>query len=443
MRRFAAAWNELEGKASRLSPALLAESRSRLEAYYRERLAPYLHGLDGRPVPTVESLMPADPAAVVLQLLHVVADAARGDAAGLERPALAPAASAYEAASAALDPPMRRLLERLGYHDLYLIEGQTGRIVWSVEREVDLGTSLLTGPYRETNLARAFRAARDAADPTAVALVDFELYVPSRNEPNAFMAAPITAGGERIGILALELPIAPVDAIMTGGQTWRAGGLGRTGETYLVGADQRMRTNSRFFLEHPEAYLRRLAALGLPETERRLIRAHRSTILFERISSPAVESVLAGATGSTTARDYRGVPVIASYAPVEVPGVRWGLVAKIDTAEALAPAVALRNAVAVTGAAIAALVAGLALVLGRLAQPAAGAADGRDAAARPRPPRLARAHRPPGRGGTDRGRLQPDGGRSPGDDGLARLRPQHPELDERCGDRGSAPRRGR
>jgi PAS domain S-box-containing protein len=376
MRRFASAWDALEREASRLPPPVVAAYRARVEAFYQQRLAPHLHDLEGQPPVTVESLMPADPAALVLQLLYVVADPARGSG-DAERRDAARRAGPYEEAYAALEPLLRRLLQRHGYYDIYLIEHRTGRIVFSVEREADIGTSLLTGPYRTTNLARAFLAAREAPDPSAVALADFELYVPSRGEPNAFMAAPIMAGGERIGVLAVELPAGPVDALMTGGQSWRRGGLGQTGETYLVGADHRMRSNSRFLVEDPDAYLRLLAGLGVSERQRGLIRSHRSTILFERVSSPAVEAALAGGSGAAITRDYRGVEVISAHAPVAVPGVRWGLIAKIDTAEALAPAVALRNTVAISGVIIALIVGGLALLLGRsLTRPLGRLMDG-------------------------------------------------------------------
>jgi hypothetical protein len=43
-----------------------------------------------------------------------------------------------------------------------------------------------------------------------VTLVDFERYAVA-GEPNAFMAAPIFAGGDD-GVLAVELPIGPVNA---------------------------------------------------------------------------------------------------------------------------------------------------------------------------------------------------------------------------------------
>lgn len=364
MRRFAAAFADLERRVTDIPPSLIAEYREGIARVHRERLAPHLDHGEGTSL-TEAVLVPRDTAALVLQVLYVLAEPARPEAGtAVDRQQAARYAGPYAEAVASLDPPLRRLVGRLGVHDIYLIDQETGRIVYTIEREADLGTSLLTGPYRDTGLASAFRQAREAPDATAVTLVDFEHYVPSESEPNAFMAAPILVGGERLGVLAVELAVAPLDRLMTGGGSWRAGGLGRTGETYLVGPDHRMRTNSRFMVEAPEDYLRVLARRGVPERVRQLIARHRSTILFERVESAAANAALAGSAATGIGADYRGVPVITAYAPVDVPGVHWGIVAQIDVAEALAPAVALRTEAAVTGVVIALLVGALALVLG-------------------------------------------------------------------------------
>jgi adenylate cyclase len=56
--------------------------------------------------------------------------------------------------------------------------------------------------------------------------------------------------------------------------------------------------------------------------------------------------------------------VFSAYTPVAVAGVRWGLVAKVETTEIFAPAIALRNLILATGGAVALAVAVLAMILG-------------------------------------------------------------------------------
>ncbi len=54
---------------------------------------------------------------------------------------------------------------------------------------------------------------------------------------------------------------------MTGGNEWERDGLGKTGETYLVGPDHLMRSNSRFLIESPDTYVERLRKTQTPEAE--------------------------------------------------------------------------------------------------------------------------------------------------------------------------------
>ena len=55
-----------------------------------------------------------------------------------------------------------------------------------------------------------------------------------------------------VGVLVLQFPIEEFNRIMTGNFTWKNEGMGRTGETYLVGPDMYMRSRSREFYETRE-----------------------------------------------------------------------------------------------------------------------------------------------------------------------------------------------
>lgn len=87
-------------------------------------------------------------------------------------------------------------------------------------------------------------------------------------------------------------------------------GLGETGETYLVGQDFLMRSDSRFIQE--------------------------SVVLKNRVETTASRDALAGQSNCKLIRDYRNKKVLSAYTPVEISeGVRWALIAEIDKSEAL------------------------------------------------------------------------------------------------------------
>ncbi len=127
----------------------------------------------------------------------------------------------YSSQHNTLHPFFNHYLEKFGFYDIFLIDNEDGRIIYSVFKEIDFGTSLLTGPYQDSNLARAFNAARVSTDPDFVAVVDFEPYTPSYSAPAAFMASPIIDNGNIIGVLAFQMPVDQINDIMTSRQAWK------------------------------------------------------------------------------------------------------------------------------------------------------------------------------------------------------------------------------
>ena len=211
---------------------------------------------------------------------------------------------------------MRQFLETFGYYDIFLVDNDSGRIVYSVFKELDFGTSLLNGPWAKTNFGEAFRKARDLEDPDGVVLVDYAQYIPSYSAPASFIASPVYDGKKKIGVLMFQMPLDRINSMMS-----ERAGLGETGETYLVGPDQLMRSDS--YLD-PKTHSV-IASFKHPETG--------------KVATKAAVSALGGVSGTTIIKDYNGNPVVSAYTPVNVLGLTWALMAEIDVAEAFVPRV--------------------------------------------------------------------------------------------------------
>lgn len=245
--------------------------------------------------------------------------------------------STYSRHHATYHPVLRNFLQTFGYYDIFLIDHETGHIVYSVFKEVDYATSLLTGPYRSTNFADVFRAAREASAPDFTRLEDFAPYTPSYNAPASFIASPIFDGNQKIGVLVFQMPIDNINDVMTHSGNWEASGLGETGETYIVGADKKMRSMSRFLAEDPAGYLAALQQAGVPTQTLQNIEANQTSILFQDVHTPASEAALLGQSGTQVVHDYRNEPVLSAYMPLAIADVNWALLAELDTQEAFAP----------------------------------------------------------------------------------------------------------
>lgn len=236
------------------------------------------------------------------------------------------------------------MMNKLGMYDLFLVDDRTGEVLYTVEKESDFATNLETGPFRNSNLARAFRIIRDRPDDQrGVAFIDFEHYLPSAGEPAAFLAAPVYSNGDKIGVIIGQLSIADLNASLTSSGNWKDEGLGDTGEVYLVGDDGFARSDSRFLIEDKKGYLDLMASLGVPAEELQAITSSGHSILNQNFATDAVERALNGESGSDVINDYRGVKVLSAYAPVDFGGKRWAIIAEKDAAEALGPLYDLRK----------------------------------------------------------------------------------------------------
>jgi class 3 adenylate cyclase len=305
-----------------------------LDAYYRDEFLPRLQeNVEGSPV--FETYRPGRPATRYLQHQYVTSNPNPvGEKQSLDD---AGDASVYSTVHAEYHPVFRRLVEKFGYYDMFLIDAQTGAIVYSVYKETDYATSLRDGPYSNTNLAAVVDAVRSSPDRGLVRMIDFAPYRPSYAAPAAFIATPIYDGHRHVGILAFQLPVDEINRIMTGNQSWERDGLGKSGETYLVGPDSRMRSISRFLIEDPKGYARALRNSGVPESSVERLLSLGTSILQQEVRTPAARAAMHGKSGTRIVDDYRGVPVLSSFAPLQIPDVSWLILSEIDLAEAYAP----------------------------------------------------------------------------------------------------------
>ena len=234
-------------------------------------------------------------------------------------------------------PVIREYLEQFGYYDIFIVDPDSGDIVYSVFKELDFSTSLKDGPYANTNFGRVFNEANDSNDPNLVKLADFEPYAPSYEGAAGFIASPIFDGANKVGVLIFQIPIDEINTVMTSDQHWKNVGMGESGETYLIGSDLVMRSQSRFLIEDREGYCEMMKGLGASQDLLNTIKAKDSVILLQKIETKGSRASVSGNTGVEIFPDYRNVRVISAYAPLAIEGVNWAIMSEIDEEEAFRP----------------------------------------------------------------------------------------------------------
>ncbi|ENY73876.1 methyl-accepting chemotaxis protein [Aeromonas diversa] len=208
-------------------------------------------------------------------------------------------------------------VKQFNFYDLFIID-DAGRVIYTVAREPDYGTNLVDGPYRDSGLATLYKKVSERG---AFTMVDFSAYAPSKGEPAAFIGQSLRLADGRQLVLALQLSIDAINRIM---QTRE--GMGQTGESYLVGPDGRMRSDS------------------LLDPEHRSIRASFAGTLEQNgVMTEAVKVSQSGGKATRIIQDYRGNPVLSAYAPVRFEGISWSLIAEQDESEAMASILSLQR----------------------------------------------------------------------------------------------------
>ncbi len=310
-------------KENAVTETELDEARTRLATYYNGEFASEFERQTDSEAPTAGFLENLTDEAAYLQYLYIRKN--ENPLGSKDALNAADDSSAYSAAHALYHPIFRGSLQRLNLYDFFLIDIDTGAIVYSVFKELDFATSLTNGSFAGTNFARAFQEAIRGGRRDVVAFSDFEKYLPSYKAPASFIAAPIYDGRDLRGAVVFQLPIEEMSEII-GERT----GMGNTGETYAIGADRLFRSESRF-----TADLDVDSAIINPTL---------------KVDTRAVRSAIdEGQTGTAIIDDYRGAKVLSSWSPITIhkdsrggdKNVTWALVSEIDQAEVLEPVYSL------------------------------------------------------------------------------------------------------
>jgi methyl-accepting chemotaxis protein len=339
MQQFTSAYDDYlwESRAENTVPQM----RAALGSYYQQQFgARYTQENPGSSTDTMQLLDRLPPEAVALQKAYILDNPhPLGSKHKLDD---SPQHTYYDKVHARFHPEFRSFLEEFGYYDIFLVEPKSGRVVYSVFKELDFATSLLDGAYAQTNLGEAFRQALQLKDPNDFVLTDFQPYLPSYDAPAGFIASPIAdENGQVIGILIFQLPLDRITRTMSD----RAG-LGVSGESYLTASDGQMRSDS---YKDP-------AHFSVVNSFRNPAEGTLGTAAFQAVKQ---------GPGLLTAANYQGIEVLSAFLPVKFGPLNWYLITEIETTEAFAAINAIKWQVGIAVLLFAAIITGLALWFSR------------------------------------------------------------------------------
>ena len=205
-------------------------------------------------------------------------------------------------------PYVANFADSFGYTNAFLFDTE-GLLLFQLKPNLDLGSNLLAGPLKTSELAEVFDRVRTLLQ-TEVS--DYQMY-PGRSEPAAFIACPtFNTEGRVVGFMALELNNEQVFRVLKD-----YSGLGDTGEAMVA---MRKGQEDEFVYVAPR---RNSTDVALKQRGK-----------FGDVTGTAMQRAVEGERGYGEAIDYKGRPVVAAWS--YLPSYRWGMVVKQDDREAFA-----------------------------------------------------------------------------------------------------------
>ncbi len=186
------------------------------------------------------------------------------------------------------------------YSDLLLVSPQ-GQIYYSVTRREDFGTSLLTGPFKDSTVGTVFKQAAEKLNYT---FGGPEAYAPAGGTPTMFFAQPLTADGEIEAEVMLLVDMQQITKVLAEEET-----PGLKGLYSLYGPDGKMYFSSK-------------------------TSTATNQVTPTRPIAPLVEAALSGQFGVARSTDHDERPSLAAYCPVLVGDSNWCLVTEMKLSEA-------------------------------------------------------------------------------------------------------------
>ncbi len=238
--------------------------------------------------------------------------------------------SAYSIALERFHNVLNGFKDKIRATDLLLVSPKNGDVVYSSSRNIDFATNLFEGNFKRSTLSDAFREAL-ASSSRNVYFIDYSSYAGTLDKPVAFFSVPVYFYDELVSVLVVQFDSKIFnDVFYDEYMMSKSGSL----EYTIVGKDIALRNNPRGFLSDGQDYISDLKKKAGRKAFRKILIYEQlgDMIMFVKYPEKEKEKILNEHT--LHLNDYKGGKVIAYTKKLNIPGVDWYLITKINQNEA-------------------------------------------------------------------------------------------------------------
>lgn len=239
---------------------------------------------------------------------------------------------------------MKNISKRLGLSDIYIVDNETGYVMYSIPKKADFAINLLRPSLdkafiKKVGIVELFQKVRQLTDKDDILMSDYFIYRPSFDQPAAFLGSPIVIGNEIKASLLVQLPVTELDNITRGLaenstylKKWNTGL-----ESYVIGRDKKLRTNSKVVFNERDLFIAKMDSLISDDHMTNIASYYLTTILMFELQSKVVEDAAQGNSGTEVATNYLGEQALSSYIPLDLQDVNWVLITEQEAKAAFEP----------------------------------------------------------------------------------------------------------
>lgn len=304
-----------------------------LENFYSADILPQLNRIPGMEV-TLSDVLPYNDKARIIQFLYIANN--HLPAGHKNRLMTAGDGSTYSFTHQKYQSYFRELISDVKVSDIILIDARNGDIVYTYQKNIDLGRNIFTDLLKNTNMAMACQVALASSESEAIAFSDMELYMPAAFNPAFFIAVPVLAGRNKAGLLVFELSAQHLDNILLGNSLVQENKfLTHDGNIYLVGKDFTYRSNDYRIKTSKSNFLEQMESSDLRKKAVEQIDSLNTTAKIVALDHKIFEKVLTGYDATTVFNDATGEKVLASVHPLSSNNLNWFLVVQTSMKAAM------------------------------------------------------------------------------------------------------------
>jgi len=304
-----------------------------LENFYSADILPELNRVPGMEVKLPE-VLPFNDKTRIIQFLYIANN--HFPSGHKNRMMTAGDGSTYSYTHQKYQSYFRELIANVKVNDVLLIDAKSGDIVYTFQKNIDLGRNIYTDLLKSSNLSIACQIALAGSGSEAAAFSDIELYLPAMFSPALFIAVPVQDGRSKTGLLVFELSAQHLDNILLGNPLKKENKfLNHDGNIYLVGEDFTYRSNDYRLITSKSRFLEQMESSDLRKKTIEQIDTLNTTANIVSLDHEIFEKALTGYDALTIFKDATGEKVLASIHPVNSNSLNWFLIVQTSKKAAM------------------------------------------------------------------------------------------------------------